>query len=357
MLALFFQHPVKTGSHLPSVSLVISVYNEDRILKKKIENALGLDYPENLMEIAIVSDGSTDRTNDIIHSYAQRDRRIIPCIEPKNQGKTACLNDFLPKLGGEIILFSDANSFYDKDLIHKIVRPFTDESIGFVTGSTRYYSPSGSKIVEAPGLYSRIERKIKSLESKIGSCVGADGAVFAMRKALFSPMQAHDINDIVIPFQIVKQGYRGILEEETLCEEEASQAATGQLRRQVRITSRTLRAIFNHKTLLNPFRFPLFSIEIISHKLMKFTAPFFMLLFLITNILLAWRGRLVYQIILFMQIFLYFLSLAGFLRQKKMIRNRWVDFCHTFILINVAYAIGWFKYARGETYTSWTVER
>jgi len=353
LLALIKNDPVKKDNITPSVSLVISVYNEEKVLFRKIENALKLDYPKDFLEIAIISDGSTDGTNSIIQEYAERENKIIPCIVPTNKGKTSCLNDFVPKLRGEIVFFSDANSFYDKDLILKTVRSFADERVGFVTGSTKYFTSFKDKVTEATTLYSSLERLTKTLESKIGSCVGADGAIFAIRKALFSPMNPYDINDLVIPLMIVKKGCRGVLEELAFCKEETAEEIKSEFQRQVRITNRTLRALVNYKSLLNPFHYTLFSFEIFSHKLMKFMTPFWMILILITNVLLAWEGTLFYVGTLIIQLLFYTVALSRGARKGRTTVARFIGIFHAFVLVNAAYALGWFKYFTGKKYTTW----
>jgi len=357
LLALIKKDPIKKDNITPSVSLVISAYNEQRIMARKIENALVLDYPKDLLEIAIISDGSTDGTNDIIRKYEKLDNRIRICIVPTNKGKTSCLNDFVPQLHGEIVFFSDANSFYDKDLILKIVPSFADERVGFVTGSTKYFTSFKDKVTEATTLYSSLEKLTKTLESKIGSCVGADGAIFAIRKALFSPMNPYDINDLVIPLMIVKKGYRGVLEELAFCKEETAEEEKSEFQRQVRITNRTLRALFNYKSLLNPFRYTFFSFEIFSHKLIKFLIPFLMVLILITNVFLAWEGTLFYIGTLIIQLLFYIVALSRGARKGSTKIARFIGIFHAFVLVNAAYALGWFKYFTGETYISWSPER
>ena len=124
VLSFFCKDRVERGEITPRVSVVISAYNEEQVIAKKIENTLNLDYPEDLLEIAIISDGSTDGTNKIIREYAEKDDRIKACMEPSNKGKTEGLNRNVPRLNGEIIVFSDANSFYDKDLVKRIIPPF-----------------------------------------------------------------------------------------------------------------------------------------------------------------------------------------------------------------------------------------
>ena len=357
LLGFFMDDPVKKEAISLSVSLVISVYNEGNVLAEKIENSLGLDYPANLIEIAVISDGSTDNTNNIINEYAKRDSRIMPCIAEKNKGKTPCLNEFVPKLKGDIIIFSDANSFYPEDLCKNIAASFADDRIGFVTGSTKYFSSYGNRTEDVTSLYARVDRYIKFLESKIGSCVGADGAVFAIRKALFTPLESYDINDFVIPMQIVKKGFRGVLEESAFCEEKVSRNIQNEFLRQVRITNRTLRAIFNYKLLLNPFYYPLFSFELLSHKLLKFLSPFLLIIIFILNAMLISNNHILYKAIFIFQI-LFYLSVIMCGRKKGWgIIGKVATSGYAFVLVNAAYILGWYKYLRGETYTAWLPNR
>lgn len=355
LISFFIKAPIAKSDITPSVSLVISAYNEEHVLPKKIENALALDYPHDLLEIAVISDGSTDNTNNIIQNFAERSGDILPCISQHHKGKTACLNDFVTQLKGEIIIFSDANAFYDKDLIRRIVRSFADPGIGLVTGSTKYVASPEDELPSATGLYSRLERLTKFLETRTGSCVGADGAVFAIRKSLFSPLHPDDINDLVIPFQVVSKGYRVILESSVFCIEEAT-AQTGEFQRQVRITTRTLQAIFNHKHLLNPLQYPFFSFKLFSHKMIKFLVPFCLLALLTTNVVLALGGGAFYKIMLVLQGFFYLCALVGFVQRPEK-QGRWIGVCRAFLTVNVAYVLGWFKYLTGETYTAWKPQR
>lgn len=356
LISFFIKVPIKKADITPSVSLVISAYNEENVLASKIENALALDYPRHLFEIAVLSDGSTDNTNNIIHSFALRSQYVIPCIVPKNKGKTACLNEFVPRLNGEIIIFSDANSFYEGDLVRRIIGPFVDPDIGLVTGGTQYIASQASKSASATGLYSRLEKLTKSLETKTGSCVGADGAVFAIRKSLFDPLKPDEINDLIIPFHIISKGYRVILEPSISCTEEIPGQREG-FNRQVRITARTLRAIFRYRHLLSPFRYPMFSFCLFSHKIMKFLVPFFLVALLITNVFLALGDDSFYKIVLALQAIFYGCALIGFLKRAAGTKMKWIEACHAFLTVNLAYVAGWLKYLTGETYTSWKPQR
>jgi len=336
---------------LPSVTLFISAYNEEKVIGEKIHNALLLDYPTDLLEIVVVSDGSSDRTTEIVSAFA--DRGVVLRHYMGRIGKTACLNRAVPLATGEIIVFSDANSNYDRGALKALVRPFQDSTVGFVTGWTKYGSGEDMTAADSLGLYAKLELVTKELESRLGSCVGADGAIFAIRKDLYVPLKDYDINDFVIPLMINKQGYRGVLDRKACCFEKDAGGAKGEFYRQVRITNRTIRAILNHRQLLNPFRFGFFSIQLFSHKLCKFLVPFFMLGLFVSNIFLISISSF-YVMSLIGQILLYSTasvavcifsetSFLGVTRATKI-----------FVMVNVAILFAWVKYLQGETYITWS---
>ena len=290
------------------VSMIISAYNEEGVIAGKIENALSLDYPQELLQIIIVSDGSTDRTGEIVAKFASRG--VVLQHFDKRIGKTACLNLVIPSASGRVVVFSDANSIYGKGALKALLRPFQDESVGFVTGWTSYGSGEGVPVASSIGLYSRLELMTKDLESKLGSCIGADGAIFAVRKDLYSPLKEYDINDFVIPLSINEKGFRGVLNREAICFEKDAGGTAGEFQRQVRITNRTIRAIFNYRQLLNPLKYGWFSIQLISHKLGKFLVPFFMAALLATNLALIEHG-FEYRVTLVAQLLFYVGAILG----------------------------------------------
>ena len=353
ILSRFISVPVEKAAFNPSVTLIISVYNEEKVIAEKIENSLSLDYPKDRLEIMIVSDSSTDRTDEIAKEYEYQGVKILR-IEGR-VGKTSCLNRAVPEAKGGIIIFSDANSIYDKDAIRKIVANFVDNRVGCVTGYTRYISKGSSTMVESVGLYARLEKKTKELESMLGSCVGADGAIFAIRKELYRPLKVADINDFVIPLQVVSQSYRTILEAGAYCYEETAKDSHGEFLRQVRITNRTLRAIFNNKDLFNVFRYKLYSIHLISHKLLRFMVPLFMAVMLLSNLVLAWRS-LLFKIFLVFQAIFYGSAMLK-IKEESGLLFKLIFACRTFVIINAALLKGWVTYCRGEDFTTWKSSR
>ena len=337
-------------THLPSVTIIVSAFNEEKVIGEKIENTLSLDYPQELLEIVIASDGSSDRTCEIALEFANKG--VVLRHYEGRIGKTACLNRALPLAAGGIIVFSDANSTYERGALKALLRPFQDSTVGFVTGWTRYGSGEGAA-PDSLGLYSRLELITKELESRLGSCIGADGAIFAIRKGLYLPLKDYDINDMVIPLSINQQGYRGVLQAEAICFEKDAGSPKGEFHRQVRITSRTIRAIMNYRQLLNPFRFGLLSFELFSHKVCKFLVPVFMVALFVSNLLLAERGGIFLTALIAQGIFYVGASAASFVPERGLL-SRAVEAARTFVVVNAAIALAWVKYFQGETYTTWS---
>jgi cellulose synthase/poly-beta-1,6-N-acetylglucosamine synthase-like glycosyltransferase len=342
-----------TGSdaRLPSVTLIVSAFNEEQVISQKIENALSLDYPSGLLEVVVVSDGSSDRTCEIVRGFAPRG--VVLRHYEGRIGKTACLNRALPMANGSIVVFSDANSAYERGALRALVRPFEDPSVGFVTGWTRYGSGEDATASASLGIYSKLELVTKELESRLGSCVGADGAIFAIRKELYTPLRDYDINDLVIPLSINRQGYRGVLQPEAVCVEKDAGSAKGEFQRQVRITNRTLRAVMNYRQLFNPFRFGLLSFELFSHKVCKFLVPAFLIAALVSNLLLAERGGFFLAALIAQGIF-YLAAGAATLLSKTGSLSHVAETARSFVVVNAAIALAWIKYFQGETYTTWS---
>jgi len=338
------------SGQLPAVTLIISAYNEEKVIGEKIKNALSLDYPRELLEIVIISDGSTDRTGEIVTEFAHQG--VVLRHYEGRIGKTACLNRTLPLATGGVIVFSDANSSYGKGALKALLGPFRNNTVGFVTGWTKYGSGDGAAPYSL-GLYSRLELITKELESRLGSCIGADGAIFAIRKELYLPLEDYDINDLVIPLSINRQGYRGVLQREAICFEKDAGSPKGEFHRQVRITSRTIRAIMNYRQLLNPFRFGLLSFELFSHKVCKFLVPLFLVALLVSNLLLAERGGFFLMVLIAQGIFYIAAGAAAFVPKGSLL-SRMVEAARIFVVVNVAIALAWVKYLQGETYTTWS---
>jgi cellulose synthase/poly-beta-1,6-N-acetylglucosamine synthase-like glycosyltransferase len=339
----------RKGEVRPVISLVVSVHNEEAVIRAKIENALALDYPADRLQILVVSDGSTDATDRIAASFTD------PRVELKayaRAGKTACLNRAVAEAKGEILVFTDANSMFPPQALAKMARNFLDPEVGLVTGWTKYRRP-GSGEEEAPGLYARLEKITKEWESLVSSCVGADGAIFAMRKELYRPLEDHDINDFVIPLHVLDQKKRVVLDPEVYCLEEPSADAGREFPRQARITNRTLGAIRRHPRFLNPLRYGSFAFFLLSHKILRFMVPFFGVGLVLSGILLATTGLFYSLAAAGMGLFL----LAGLAGLLGVGRSKAVNLAAAFLLTNLAQLVGWARFVSGRADTLWIPQR
>jgi glycosyltransferase involved in cell wall biosynthesis len=327
------------------ISVIISVYNEEGVIRTKIDNTLQLLYPEELLEIIVVSDGSTDTTNEIVASF--EDPRIRLEAFPERKGKTACLNQVVPTAKGDILVLTDANSMFPPDTLLKFSRNFHSDQIGLVTGWTKYRKPGGDE--ESVGLYARLEMVTKRSESLVSSCVGADGAVFAVRKELYKPLKDYDINDFVIPLDVIGQGKRVVLDSEVYCIEQPGDNESKEYRRQVRITNRTLGAIGRNINFLNPFVYGSFAFFLLSHKVIRFLVPFSFSGVFITALLLAkvsvfFTGFVIAQLL--------FIGI-GIIGIFKLLNGRLTQLCSFFLLTIFAQLVGWIRWASGKADVMW----
>jgi cellulose synthase/poly-beta-1,6-N-acetylglucosamine synthase-like glycosyltransferase len=268
--------PIRRGSGLPRVSLVISAYNERAVIGAKIRNALALDYPRELLEIVVVSDASSDGTDAVVDEFADRGVRLLRQTE--RRGKTAGLNAVVPTLSGDVVVFSDANAMYDADAVRKLVRNFGDPRVGCVTGEARYLKGNRSAADVTERAYWNYEIWIKRLETSVGSMVGGDGAIYAIRKTLWQTLSDDAINDFLNPLQIVGAGWRGVYEPEAVCYEETAAGIRREWRRRVRIVSRSWRAVFQARGVLNPFQVGGFAFCLLSHKVLRWFSGVFLVL-------------------------------------------------------------------------------
>jgi cellulose synthase/poly-beta-1,6-N-acetylglucosamine synthase-like glycosyltransferase len=267
VLARLRRREVRQAEAVPPVTLIISAYNEARSIQRKLENALALDYPSNRLQIVVVSDASTDRTDEIVEKFTMHGVTLLRM--PSRGGKTTGLNAAVRIAGGDIVVFSDANILYQRDAIRCLVQNFTDPSVGCVTGDSRYVSADHGAAHVQENTYWGYERFIRSLESEIGSMVGGDGAIFAIRRSLYTPLPAEAINDLVIPLQIVERGYRAVFERSAIGLEPSAGHFSGEFRRKRRIVNRSWRGVMSVRGVLDPRRVGLFAWQVWSHKVAR----------------------------------------------------------------------------------------
>ncbi len=336
----------------PSVTLIISCYNEEMVIREKLINSLKLDYPQNKLEIIVVSDASTDSTDSIAMEFGDRGVRLIRQEERK--GKTAGLNLAVAKASGEVLIFSDANSFYQPESIIKLVENFADEHVGYVVGDAKYIDSSKNVASRSESSYWRYEGFIKRMETRVGSVVGGDGAIYAVRKGLYEDLLPTDINDFVNPLQVIIKGFRGVYEPGAICREETSGSFEKEFGRKVRIVNRAFSGLLRLKAVLNPFRTGIFSLEIFSHKLLRWLAPLALISFFASSVALAlWYESLCFQILTLLTLVFCFLAYIGYLLSSREDASPLFYLPFYFIAVNIASLLGTTMSLKGQIQVTW----
>jgi biofilm PGA synthesis N-glycosyltransferase PgaC len=330
-------------SDLPTVSFIVAAYNEERIIEQKIKNDLGLDYPKDKLEIIVVSDGSTDSTQNIIQNLQKLSRLITALHSPERKGKTAALNRAIALAKNEILVFSDANSFFKADALKKLVRHFNDPRIGGVCGRKSILFHEGRKASLGDRLYWIYESYLKQAESHLGSIATADGEIFALRKRLFKPVSEKLINDdLVITLNIIQQDYRVIYDQSAITEEEASLSLKDDFNVKSRMVYGGLQIIALYFSVLNPLK-SWFGLQFFFHKTLRYLMWILLIGILTSNILLIPMQNSFYTTFVALQILFYLMALTGFLLDRKQLPTGILYLPYYYCNVNVAAAKGfWF---------------
>jgi len=305
--------------YFPNVSLVIAAYNEEKVIEEKIKNSLNIDYPKNKFEIIIFSDSSTDSTDKIIKKYKNNRVKLLR-IEGR-RGKTFCQNEAVKLAQGEIIIFSDANSFYEPEAIKKIIGNFSNKDVGCVVGELKYgksFNNHDKKIVIGENIYWKYDQILKRLESKVSSLVAANGAIYALRKNIYEPLDSTMTSDLIEPLKLIKKGYKTLYMPEAIAWESTAENPQEEFRRRVRIVTRCTYSFLKDKSLhnlLNPFRYGIFAVQLWSHRILRWFSGIFLILIFLLNILLLNNGY-IFNILMIIQLFFYLIALWGFINEK-----------------------------------------
>ncbi len=342
--------PIKKESFEPPVTVLITAYNEENDLRAKLENTLKIDYPPAKLEILVASDGSTDRTDDIAREFADRNVRLFR--QEGRKGKTFTQNKAVEQSAGEIILFSDATTMYEPDVLRKMLPNFSDESIGCVAGRLIYVDPAKSTVGTGARSYWSYETFIKQSESRACSLIGASGCLYAVKKANYQPMYAEACSDFLIATVIYRQNLRTVFEPEAVCTEETNKRADREFQMRVRVIGQTFTDLWRNRRMLNPFESGFFAVELVSHKLLRYSVPVFLILILISSVILAAHSA-VFSLILLAQVLFYLLAFVGWLFERGGKSIGVFAIPLYFALANLASLIGFYKFLAGERYASW----
>ena len=339
----------------PNVTLMISCYNEIDVVEEKIQNALTLDYPKEKLNIVVISDGSDDGTDDVAKKY--EDKGVTLVRQEGRLGKTSAINLAMTTCTTDIVVFSDANAMYQPDALKKLVRNFNDPEIGYVVGAALYTDGSESSASASEDLYWKYEIALKTMESNLHSVVGGDGAIYAIRRELYIPLDQKDINDFVNPLQIIEQGYRGIFDKEAICLEETAGDFSKEYKRKQRIVNRSFRGLMKVKSVLNPFKFGFYSFEIISHKLLRWLQPIFIATFALGAVTLGLLGNEFYKYMSLLGFVFLWLAQIGYLKSNQQHISKLFFIPYYFVMVNYYSLLGVITALAGNIQVTWSTPR
>ncbi len=335
----------------PRVSIVVVAHNEAHRISERIENLLSLDYPAQRMEIAIASDASSDETVERARRYEDRGVKVVEFTE--HRGKPAVLNEMIPRLSGDVVVLMDVRQRVETAAVRELVKNFRDPRIGAVSGElilTR--SGIDSDVGEGVGFYWKYEKFIRANESRLDSTVGATGAIYAIRHELFRPIPPETIlDDVLIPMQVVRSGYRVIFEAAARAYDRVSPTAQGELTRKTRTIAGNFQLFCRQPWLLNP-RVNRLWFQTVSHKLLRLCGPLLLVAAFTSNLLLA--STLGYQILMGLQLAFYAAALAGHLLPNTAGKSPVISVAHAFCLLNYATVLGFIRFVSGRQRVTWT---
>jgi len=346
--------PRSSAAITPTVSVIIAAYNEEKIIREKIDNTLSCDYPSELLEVVVISDGSTDRTNSLVQEM--RDERIKFCSYLPRRGKAYALNQAAGIAKGEVFVFSDANVLYEKAAIRRLTSNFADPSVGAVCGKVLLGSlhDEGTEPV-GEGLYMRYEGLIQEMEGKLHTMIGTDGAMYAIRGKLFERLPENTIlDDFVTAMRVLKHGRRIVYETEAQGIELVAPSVRKEYTRKVRMIAGGYQSLALLRFVLNPFRFPLVAFQFVSHKLLRWFSPFLLASAFFSNLFLLQVPG--FRVLFAIQSTFYGCAITGFssetLRKFKIFYIPYY-FCSS----NVAAAHGLWRYLLSHQGVTWEKAR
>lgn len=330
---------------LPPITLVIPAYNEEEHLEEKLANIQELDYPRDLLQVVIVSDGSTDGTNEILARI--QDPLIEAVVRPDRNGKWAAVNEGVRRARHDILVMSDAATLFQPDALRQLVRHFRDPRVGVVCGALRFRG--GEEFKQTEGVYWRYETMLRLMEARLGATLTASGAIYALRRECYRPLTADDvIDDFVVPMRARKLGFRVVFDPEAEAAEFAGDTVKDEFTRRVRLAVGSFRAL--HELIRVPMG-AMASVSFFSHKFLRWVLPFLLIGLLASNMFLL--AQPLYQITLAAQLGVYLWAALGLVFRERARRIPLVMLCYYLVAINVAFLVGFVRFVGGRREAAW----
>lgn len=348
-----FHKPVKYDltDPLPEVTLFIAAYNEEDIVAAKMKNCHALSYPVDKLKIVWVTDGSNDHTNEYLKKYP----KVTVLFQPERRGKTAALNRGIQHVTTPYVVFTDANTMLNADAITEIVRQFSNPKVGCVAGEKRVETATAQGATAGEGIYWKYESALKALDYRLYSAVGAAGELFAVRTELFEQMPPDTLlDDFILSLRIAQKGYKIAYCKEAYATETASLNMKEEEKRKIRIAAGGLQSVWRLRSLFNIFRYGTLSFQFISHRVLRWTiTPIVLFLLIPLNIILTCKSEFTYIYLLLLQVAFYIMAYAGYLLERRNLRNKLLFIPYYFSFMNINVIRGFFYLAGNKGNGAW----
>jgi cellulose synthase/poly-beta-1,6-N-acetylglucosamine synthase-like glycosyltransferase len=348
-LAATFGKAVRHGTEQPSVTVLITAYNEEKCIRTKLENIVRLDYPAELVNTIVVSDGSSDGTEEIARHFDPA--RVSVLRVEGRQGKTACQNIAARVAGGDILVFTDATTQIDPGALRGLVENFADREVGCVAARPTYVSAAQNATSEGCETYWSYELRLRAAESALGCLIGVSGCLYAVRRSAYVPIDPGLISDFVVAMKMREQGMRTVLAANAVCFEHTLEHGSRELSMRVRVAVRSLNALIHERRFLNPWRYGSLAWALWSHKVLRYATPLLWIAALAANLWLA--GQLGYRVLLLVQCAVIFAGVLGYFLQARRSTPGILARPYYFLLTNVASLIAALRYLKGDRMVTW----
>ncbi|MAZ48382.1 MAG: glycosyl transferase family 2 [Halobacteriovoraceae bacterium] len=357
LISAFVNKNVKKAENYPAVALVIAAYNEEDVITQKVNQSLALNYPEEKLKVYVVSDASSDKTDDKVRSINSPRVQLIR-IEGR-LGKTEARNQALKRITEEIIVFSDATTEYHPNSVRELVKNFSDSSVGMVSGQLIYKVPQGSSMGFGQKLFWRFENIIKTAQTKLGTLTGSLGCMTAFRRELYTDLPPNIIEDFTGPLLMIQKGYRVVYEKEALCFEEATMKSKQEWKMRVRVIRGGMTGLIFARSILNPFKFPGVSFQLLSHKVSRWLVPVFAILALFFNLLdvIVESTSSLSFTLLGLQCLFYLIVVLSFMLEKTNVKAPLLRIFQYLFVVNLASLVAIYKILTTELEATWETER
>jgi cellulose synthase/poly-beta-1,6-N-acetylglucosamine synthase-like glycosyltransferase len=349
LLALFHRRARPQPGYTPNISILIAACNEEANIHQKLKQTLALDYPAEKMEVLVLSDGSEDRTDEIVQQFGDPRVRLIRI--PQRQGKTNAQNHGVRYAQGEVLVFSDATTVYHPQALRYLTANYEDEKVGAVSGRYQYFeteqsSPTGLGTI----VFWNYENNIKVQQSRISTITGCCGCIYSVRQCAYTELASDVISDLVQPLWVIRKGYRVVFEDRALAYEQTTESTSEEFFMRVRVITRGMRGLLSVPDLLKPWQYGWIAFQLFSHKILRWLVPVFLLVLLGSNV--ALRHEHYFRFLLLAQAAFYLLALTQIIVP---LHRRWklLGVPLYFCTLNAAALFSTIELLRGRKYVVW----